>query len=76
MHRFGKIAACFVLFFGGFSASAQETRGAIQGRVIDSTGGGIPTAQIKAVNTATGVELSAVSNESGNYTLPYLLAET
>ena len=76
MQRFGKIAACFVLFFGVFSASAQETRGAIQGRVMDSTGGGIPGAQVKAVNTATGVELAAVSNESGNYTLPYLLAGT
>jgi hypothetical protein len=41
---------------------------------MDSTGGGIPGAHVKAVNTATGVELAAVSNESGNYTLPYLLA--
>src|SRR5216684_661880 len=58
MQRFGKITACFFLFFGIFSASAQETRGAIQGRVMDSTGGGIPGAQVKAVNTATRVELN------------------
>src|SRR5215212_6490829 len=76
MQRLGKVAACLVFFFGVFSASAQETRGAIQGRVTDSTGGGIPGAHVKAVNTATGVELAAVTNESGNYTLPYLLAGT
>jgi hypothetical protein len=61
---------------GAFSASAQETRGAIVGHVTDSTGGAVPGATVKAVNTATGVELSAVTNESGNYTLPYLLAGT
>src|SRR3954453_23008305 len=76
MQRFGKVAACFVLFCGAFSAFGQETRGAIQGRVLDSTGGAIPGAQVKAVNTATGVELSAATNESGNCTLPYLLAGT
>src|SRR3954465_13241151 len=76
MQRFGKVAACFVLFCGAFSAFGQETRGAILGRVSDSTGGAIPGAQVKAVNTATGVELSAVTNDSGNYTLPYLLTGT
>ena len=74
--RFGKVAACFVLLSGLFSASAQETRGAILGRVSDASGGAVPGAQVKAINTATGVELSAVTNESGNYTLPYLLAGT
>src|SRR4051812_32549626 len=74
MQRSGTVTACFILLSGLFSAWAQETRGAVQGRVSDSTGGAIPGAQVKAVNTATGVELSAATNESGNYTLPYLLA--
>ncbi|HJZ99186.1 MAG TPA: carboxypeptidase-like regulatory domain-containing protein [Candidatus Solibacter sp.] len=30
-------------------------------------------AQVHATNSATGVEVSAVTNESGNYALPYLL---
>jgi hypothetical protein len=58
------------------AVQAQETRGAIQGRVSDASGGAVAGAQVKAVNTATGVEVSAVTNESGNYALPYLLAGT
>src|SRR5690349_18920462 len=54
--------------------AAQETRGAIQGHVADSSGGALAGAQVKATNTATGVEVAAVTNEGGNYTLPYLLA--
>jgi hypothetical protein len=59
-----------------FGLSAQETRGAIQGRVSDASGGAIAGAQIKATNTATGVEVTALTNESGNYSVPYLLAGT
>ncbi len=57
-------------------AMAQETRGVIQGRVSDSSGGSIASAEVRATNTATGVEVTAVTNEAGNYTLPYLLAGT
>src|SRR5438552_14092209 len=56
--------------------SAQETRGAIQGRVSDSSGGSIAGAQVRATNSATGVELTATTNQSGNYVLPYMLAGT
>ncbi|HUS04667.1 MAG TPA: carboxypeptidase-like regulatory domain-containing protein [Bryobacteraceae bacterium] len=55
-------------------AHAQETRGAIQGRVLDNSGGAIAGAEVRAINIATGVEVTAKSNESGNYVLPYLLA--
>jgi hypothetical protein len=52
---------------------AQETRGAIQGRVVDSTGAAVAGAEVRATNIATGIEVSAKSNESGNYVLPYLI---
>src|SRR5215831_12338616 len=55
---------------------AQETRGAILGRAADSSGGAISGAQVRAVNTATGVEVTTTTNESGNYVLPYLLPGT
>src|SRR5690348_6820011 len=60
----------------GLPAFAQETRGAIQGRVSDASGGAIVGAQVRATNGATGVELTAVTNESGNYVLPYMLPGT
>jgi hypothetical protein len=55
---------------------AQETRGAIQGRVLDSSGGAVAGAEVQASNVATGLEVTAKSNESGNYVLPYLLPGT
>jgi hypothetical protein len=60
----------------GLPVSAQETRGAIQGRVSDSSGGAIAGAEVRATNSATGVELTATTNEAGNYVLPYMLAGT
>src|SRR5260370_4863951 len=55
---------------------AQESRGAIQGRVSDSSSGSIVGAQVRATNSATGAEVAATTNESGNYVLPYLLPGT
>src|SRR3954452_14141482 len=51
---------------------AQESRGSITGRVIDVSGAAIPGAEVKAVNAETGGAAKAQSNESGNFTLPYL----
>jgi len=54
-------------------APAQETRGTILGRVTDPSGAVIAGAEVRATNVATGVSAGARSNESGNYTLPYLI---
>jgi hypothetical protein len=70
----------FALFLIAFSlpavALAQESRGAIQGRVTDPSGAATVGATVEATNTATGLVVSAKTNESGNYTLPYLLSGT
>ena len=65
----------FLVFatIGPAIAYSQETRGAIQGRVTDSTGAVIAGVEVRAANIATGVAASARTNESGNYVLPYLL---
>ena len=43
---------------------AQESRGTILGRVTDSSGAVVPTADVKAVNVATGLAVTAKTNES------------
>ena len=53
---------------------AQESRGTILGRVTDSTGAVVPTAEVKVTNVATGLAVTAKTNESGNYSLPFLVA--
>lgn len=64
---FAATVACIAI------VNAQETRGAIQGRVSDPSGGAIAGAEVRASNAATGLEITAHTNESGNYVLPYLL---
>lgn len=66
----------FLLALAAIASIGQETRGAIQGRVLDTSGAAIPSAEVRATNIATGVSVTAKSNESGNYVLPYLIAGT
>ena len=52
---------------------AQETRGTIQGRILDNSASAIPGASVSAVNVATKVATSAKTDDLGTYNLPYLL---
>ncbi len=67
------ISMAFLLLLGAFIASAQESRGRILGRVVDSSGAIIPRVEVKAINTATGIIASVVVNEAGSYNIPFLL---
>jgi hypothetical protein len=59
--------------FTTLPARAQETRGSIQGRVVDTTNAAVPNATVKATNTATNVTIETRSNSEGNYILPLLI---
>src|ERR1700730_5996992 len=56
----------------GAGVIAQEFRGAITGRVIDVSGAVLPGVTVTITNTGTGVTTTAATNETGNYTVPYL----
>jgi len=51
---------------------SQDFRGSITGQVIDSSGGAIPNAAVKITNSETNAAKRAQTNNSGNYTVPYL----
>ncbi len=51
----------------------QDPRGTILGQVSDSSGAVVPGVTVRAVNTTTGVAITSVSNELGNYEIPFLL---
>src|SRR3954465_1123940 len=55
-----------------FTVFAQDTRGSILGRVTDATGSNIAGADVHVSNVATGVSVTAKTNDSGNYNVPYL----
>ena len=58
------------------NSNAQETRGQILGRVTDQSGAVVIGATVKAVNTGTNVATTAITNESGDYALPFLIPGT
>jgi hypothetical protein len=47
--------------------AAQTVTSSIQGRVLDSTGAGIPEASVSVVNSATGLTRSATASAVGDY---------
>ncbi len=53
-------------------AVAQTPSATIVGRVTDPSGGVIPAVNIKATNLDTNISQKSASNESGDFTIPYL----
>jgi hypothetical protein len=64
------LALCLLVTSG--AVPAQETRGTFTGIVKDTSGGVVPGAAVEASHLATGTKVSTVTNETGNYLLPYL----
>jgi hypothetical protein len=60
------------LALGTIVLFAQGERGTFNGTVTDPTGAAVPQATVKAVNVATNVETTFVTNEAGIYRMPYL----
>lgn len=55
---------------------AQDSRGSIAGRVMDSSEALVPGVELRATNADTGVAASAKSNASGSYNIPFLIPGT
>ena len=63
----------FFLITAFVSVRAQDSRGTISGRAADQSGASVANVQVRATNTGTGAGIEATTNDSGNYTLPFLL---
>jgi hypothetical protein len=64
------LAALVLLMAGG--AAAQESRGAISGRVADSSGAAVPGVTVVVTHAATNVAENTTTNASGQYAVLYL----
>src|ERR1700747_3007823 len=64
------LLAC--LFFISLTLFGQGGSGTITGTVSDQAGALVPGATVEATNTETGVVFSAVSTNTGNYTISQL----
>src|SRR5262245_61749259 len=69
----GKFSIAVVVCLALSSVAFGQVNSAISGTVEDSSKALIPGVAITAVNTNTGVESRALTNESGVYNLPSLL---
>jgi hypothetical protein len=74
MKTTASILAALALF--AVVAAAQESRGTITGRVMDSSGAVVAGAEVRATSRETNTASTTRSNESGSYTIPYLLPGT
>src|SRR5262249_47715057 len=69
----GAIIATLIIACGAAIGSAQEFRGSITGRVADNSGAAVANANVSVTNAATNVSSSTTTNESGDYTVLYLI---
>jgi len=53
-------------------AAAQDPRGSISGRIVDSSGARLPGATVTVTNTATAVKTPTVTNAEGIYAVLFL----
>src|SRR5579862_8389978 len=65
MRRIFLLAVVFFSF--AFAANSQTFRGAINGTVTDPSGAIVPNAQVKATETATGIDHSTVTTSDGGF---------
>jgi len=62
----------FAVLLSVLTLHAQDARGRISGRITDSSGAAIATAEVTATNPSNGVTVNAKPAETGDYELPYL----
>ena len=74
MHPRSTVAALVAVLCMMGTAVAQDPRGTIRGRVVDSSGAVLTGGTVSATNVTTGVRVSAKTNAEGMYSIPFLPA--
>ena len=75
--RLSKITIAIVIFaVFGAGMLAQDPRGKILGLVTDTSGAVIPGASVTAIHREMNTRTPTVTNQAGNYELPFLLPGT
>ena len=68
------VACCATLLLMGTVSFAQVTSGTILGTVTDATNAAVAKAKVAITNTGTNIRSEVVTNNEGNFELPYLQA--
>ena len=75
-HAFGIAVFATMVLLAPSTASAQEARGTITGKVVDSNKSVLAGATVKVTNVAMGTTLTLRTNQDGFYQAPYLIPGT
>lgn len=70
--RLGLLVLASLLGIYAIPAAAQVLYGTIVGTVEDATGASVPSAKVSVIEKATGFSRDAVSDGSGNFSIPSL----
>jgi hypothetical protein len=70
--RLFPVVLLLIAWATGSPVHAQDFRGAITGRVLDSSRAALPGTTVTASNVATNVDSTTTTNAEGSYTIPYL----
>src|ERR1044071_10275821 len=70
------IVFVFATLLMPMSASSQESRGKISGRVTDPNGAAVPGASVKITDLARSGTTALTTNDDGRFEAPYLLPGT
>ena len=68
--QFSRLGGSALLFI--FASSLVAQTASMTGRITDATESVVPEAQVAVTEVSTGVELRALTNESGYYVVPAL----
>ena len=68
------VVVLLVIFFA-VASWGQTSTASIFGTAADASGASVIGAQVTATNSATGVSRTVATNDSGNYTIPFLPVE-
>lgn len=75
--QFIRLALAVVLcLVGWLNCSAQSNLATIQGHVTDTTGAPVGNAAVTITNIATNGSRTSITNDQGDYTIPYLVPGT
>src|SRR6185503_13008004 len=72
MRRLTGVAIAALCVLLAAPLSAQTVQATLMGRVLDSSGGGVPGAPVQVKNVETNQVTALVTDRGGQYTAPYL----
>src|SRR5829696_3602517 len=64
--------AGLLLLLAALTATAQEFRGSLAGKITDPNGAVVPGSKVEIKNIETGIASSALTGEDGSYSFPLL----